>query len=82
MTDDEQFESEFRDVFEEVLGWDIELSDDDGPSTVEGWDSLAQIRLVHELETRFDARLPDVALLEQQSVGSLKTLVLANAGRS
>jgi acyl carrier protein len=82
MTDDEQFESEFRDVFEEVLGWDIELSDDDGPSTVEGWDSLAQIRLVHELETRFDVRLPDVALLEQQSVGSLKTLVLANAGRS
>ena len=44
----------------------------------EGWDSLAQIRIVHELETRFEVRLPDDALLEEQSVGSLKRLVLAS----
>jgi acyl carrier protein len=75
----DQFETEFRDVLEEVLGWDIELADDDGPGTVEGWDSLAQIRLVHELETRFRVRLPDAALLEEQSVGSLRALVLKHA---
>jgi acyl carrier protein len=45
---------------------------------VDGWDSLAQIRLVHELESRFDVRLPDAALLEQQTVGSLKALVLGH----
>lgn len=79
MIGDAQFENAFRDVFEEVLGWDVDVSDDHSPSTVEGWDSLAQIRLVHELETRFGVRLPDEALLEEQSVGSLKALVLEHA---
>jgi acyl carrier protein len=77
---DERFEQAFREVFEDVLGWDVEVSDGDGPGTVEGWDSLAQIRLVHELESRFGVRLPDDALLEEQTVASLKALVLAHAG--
>lgn len=72
---DANFDSAFRDVLEDVLGWDVELTDDDSPGTVEGWDSLAQIRIVHELEQRFTVRLPDTALLEPQTVGSLKVLV-------
>ena len=76
MIDDAEFERNFHDVLEDVLGWQLELRDEDGPATVEEWDSLAQIRLVHELETRFGVRLPDDALLEEQSVGSLKRLVL------
>jgi acyl carrier protein len=79
MIRDESFESTFAEVLEEILGWDLQLGDEDSPRTVEDWDSLAQIRLVHELETRFGVRLPDEALLEEQSVGSLKTLVLAHA---
>jgi len=69
------FDRAFRDVLEDVLGWQLELSDDDGPATVEAWSSLSQIRLVHALETRFEVRLPDSALLEQQTVGSLKAVV-------
>jgi acyl carrier protein len=79
MIRDEAFDRTFDEVLEEILGWDLELSDEDSPQTVEGWDSLAQIRLVHELESRFAVRLPDDALLEEQSVGSLRALVLANA---
>jgi acyl carrier protein len=79
MTRDEEFERVFDEVLEEVLGWGLDLSDDDGPENVQEWDSLAQIRLVHELETRFAVRLPDDALLEEQTVGSLKALVLSNA---
>jgi acyl carrier protein len=79
MTVEQNFDDAFREVFEEILGWDVEVTDDDSPATVEGWDSLAQIRLVHELETRFDVRLPDEALLEEQSVASLKDLVRASA---
>ncbi len=78
MNRDETFERAFAEVLEDIFGWGVELSDDDGPSAVEGWDSLAQIRLVHELESRFDVRLPDAALLEQQTVGSLKSMVLAH----
>jgi acyl carrier protein len=80
MTTDEQFERDFRAVFEDVFGWGVEIADDDGPETLEQWDSLAQIRLVHELEGRFGVRLPDSALLERQSVGSLRALVLEHAG--
>jgi acyl carrier protein len=80
MIADAQFEQSFREVFEDVLGWDVTVTDDDGPKTIETWDSLAQIRLVHELESRFSVRLPDEALLEEQSVASLKALVLADAG--
>lgn len=79
MIADEQFEQTFTEVFEEVLGWGIEIHDDDRPESIEAWDSLAQIRIVHELETRFDIRLPDEALLEPQSVRSLKQLVLDSA---
>ena len=76
----EEFDNAFQEVLEEVLGWGVEVGEDDGPGTVEGWDSLAQIRIVHELETRFEVRLPDDALLEQQSVASLKQMVLDRAG--
>lgn len=78
MNRDETFERSFAEVLEDIFGWGVELSDEDGPADVEGWDSLAQIRLIHELESRFEVRLPDAALLEPQTVGSLKALVLAN----
>ena len=71
----QEFDVTFRDVLEDVLGWDLELGEDDGPGTIEEWDSLAQVRLVHMLETRFGVRLPDEALLEEQTVASLKQLV-------
>ena len=74
------FEQTFQEVIEEVLGWGVEVQDEDGPGTMEAWDSLAQIRLVHELETRFGVRLPDSALLEEQTAASLKALVRAHGG--
>jgi acyl carrier protein len=80
MIGNEEFQRTFLEVFEEVLGWGVEIGDEDRPGTVEGWDSLAQIRIVHELETRFAVRLPDDALLEEQDVGSLKRLVLDSVG--
>jgi acyl carrier protein len=80
MIADEQFERDFHAVFEDVFGWGIAIVEADGPATLEEWNSLAQIRLVHELESRFGLRLPDSALLEEQSVGSLRALVLEHAG--
>lgn len=75
MSSQTEFDRRFHDVLEDVLGWDAVYADADGPATIEAWDSLAQIRLVNALETAFDVRLPDSALLEEQTVGSLKHLV-------
>jgi len=75
------FEHRFRDVLEDVLGWGTTYLDTDGPATVEAWDSLAQIRLVNALETAFGVRLPDGALLDPQTVGSLKRLVSEQGAR-
>lgn len=73
------FDAAFEDVLQDVLGWDVTFDDHDGPHTLEVWDSLMQVRLVHELETRFGVSLPDEALLGEQSVGSLRALVRERA---
>ena len=78
----QDFDRTFHDVLEDIFGWDLELGDDDGPGVRRGWDSLAQVRLVHMLETRFGVRLPDAALLEEQTVSSLKRLVGEQLARS
>jgi acyl carrier protein len=75
------FDEAFDEVLQDVLGWDVEYGEADGPRTIESWDSLVQVRLVHELELRFDTRLPDDALLGEPTVGSLRALVRERAGR-
>jgi acyl carrier protein len=75
MSTTQDFDQQFSEVLEDVLGWDVEVRDEDGPGTVDGWDSLSHVRLVHALETRFDVRLPDDALLGEQTAASLKQLV-------
>lgn len=82
MTSGHEFDTAFRDVFEEVFGFGVEIGDGDGPATIADWDSLAQVRLVHTLETRFGIRLPDAALLEEQTASSLKGLVRDQVARS
>jgi acyl carrier protein len=76
------FDETFEEVLQDVLGWDVEFDDSDGPRTIEAWDSLAQVRIVHELETRCGVRLPDDALLGEQTVGSLRSLVRERAAGS
>jgi acyl carrier protein len=76
---DAGFDVTFREVLEDVLGWGLDLREEDSPATIEAWDSLAQIRLVHTLETRFDVRLPDAALLEEHTVASLRDMVRERA---
>ena len=75
MSTTQDFDTQFNEVLEDVLGWDVEVRDEDGPGTVDGWDSLSHVRLVHALETRFDVRLPDDALLGEQTAASLRQLV-------
>jgi acyl carrier protein len=79
MSTTQDFDRHFDEVLEDILGWDVEVRDEDGPGTVDGWDSLSHVRLVHALETRFDVRLPDEALLGEQTAASLRQLVRERA---
>ena len=75
MSATDSFDHRFDEALEDVLGWDLDIGDDDGPGTVDGWDSLSHVRLIHALETRFDVRLPDDALLGEQTAGSLRQML-------
>lgn len=75
MSATQDFDQSFDEVLEDILGWDLDIGDGDGPGTVDGWDSLSHVRLIHALEMRFAVRLPDDALLGEQTAGSLKQLV-------
>ena len=79
MTAAAEVDDAFAEAFATVFGPAFRPADDDGPGTLADWDSLAQVRLVHALETRLGLRLPDEALLEEQTVGSLKRLAREQA---
>ncbi len=81
MIHNENFDTAFNEIFEDVLGGPAQVHDEDSPRTIEGWGSLAHIRLLNELESRFGVRLPDEALFDEQNVGSLKRMVLEQAER-
>lgn len=71
-----QLEQELDDILQDCLGVDCDLDDEEGRHSVEEWDSLAQVRIVHELESRFAMRLPASVLTDEAlTVGSIKALV-------
>jgi len=66
-------------IFGDVFGYKDELSCDLGPSSVAGWDSIAQIAMVEALESHFDIRLTTDEMIEMTDVGAISE-VLARHG--
>jgi acyl carrier protein len=77
---DARFDAAFDEVLQDILGWDVVYGEDDGPRTLEVRDSLTQVRLIHAIEDRFGAQMPDDALLGEHTVGSLRALTRQHAG--
>jgi acyl carrier protein len=71
------------DIFEQLLPIFIDVFDDDElliyPSTsakdVDGWDSLAQIRLIVSIEKFFQLRFSAAEIEEIQNVGEMADLI-------
>lgn len=57
------------------LSESIEINDDMSPNNVEGWDSLANIQLITELEATFEIEFDFDELLDIENWGSFKAAV-------
>jgi acyl carrier protein len=62
----------FRDVFDNSS---IDLSTDTGPDDIEGWDSLAQVKLILMIQDEFGIQLESEEAGEMQTVGNMITIL-------
>jgi len=62
----------FRDVFDD---YSIDLSTDTGPDDIEGWDSLAQVKLILMIQDEFGIQLEPEDAGEMQTVGNIITIL-------
>ncbi len=52
------------------------LSDDDGPHTLKGWDSVAQILLVGAVEEAFGAVFTNEEIISIASIGDIRSILV------
>lgn len=65
-----------NDIFKEVFEDDtLSISIEDSSDTIEGWDSLAQILLLSQIEDRFDVRIPMSSARDAKKVSLIIQLI-------
>lgn len=69
----EKLNTVFRDVFDDDLTITPELTADD----VDGWDSLAHIRLILSIQKAFGIKFSPVETSRLENVGALASLIKA-----
>ena len=70
-------------LFAEVLECDVSsLADESTPETTPGWDSLAMVKLIVEIEDAFDIELTMNDVLEMRSIKDVKEIVRSKEGKN
>ena len=65
-----------KEILEETLDLeDLEVSEDTTASDVEGWDSLAHITIISEVEDTFDIRFPMKSVLSMKNLGEMIDII-------
>lgn len=78
--DESQIYAQLALVFEDVFDMDtIELTPDLSAKEVDGWDSLAHIRLILTVEKSFKIKLSTSEIGRLKDVGDLVALIKAHA---
>ena len=62
----------FRDVFDDE---DIQINVDATANDIDGWDSLAQIRLILQIEKRFSLHFDASEIEKLENVGQMAELI-------
>lgn len=74
--------AQMTEVFREVFGDDdIVVTRDLNAEKVDGWDSLAHVRLLLTLERRFEIRMSAMELAHLKTAGDLADLIETKLGR-
>jgi acyl carrier protein len=74
LTREELFQG-MEEVFEEVLGRQVELRDETTAADVEGWDSVVHVMLILASERKFDLRFESSEIANAADVGEFVTLL-------
>jgi acyl carrier protein len=74
LTREELFQG-MEEVFEEVLGRNVELHDETTAADVEGWDSVVHVMLILASERKFDLRFESSEIANAANVGEFVTLL-------
>ncbi len=72
MTVMQDLEIIFRDVFDDE---DIQINVDATANDIDGWDSLAQIRLILQIEKRFSLHFDASEIEKLENVGQMAELI-------
>lgn len=69
------FENEMDKIFREVCNLKEDINNNMSPNSVEGWDSLANMQLITELEAAFNIEFEFDELLNIENWGHFKNIV-------
>ena len=58
-----------------VLGDEVAITDDLGPGSIDGWDSLGHVRLLASLESTYGVSVSIDEMVDIQTVGGIKDLL-------
>lgn len=75
MTREEVYER-LKDVFADVFGREVPLSDTTTAADVDGWDSLTHITLIGTVEDEFDVKFPMKDVVHMKNVGDMVSLII------
>jgi len=67
-------------VFQEVLGRQVELREETTAADVEGWDSVVHVMLILASERRFDVRFESSEIANAANVGEFVSLLQSKLG--
>ena len=65
-----------KEVFQDVFGREVALSDTTTAADVPGWDSLTHITLIGTIEDEFDIKFPMKDVVHMKNVGELVDKVI------
>ncbi|MCR4874878.1 MAG: acyl carrier protein [Clostridia bacterium] len=74
----EEILNELKEIFKEVFGEEIPLTELTSAKDVKGWDSLTHIAIISSVEERFNMKFKMKQVLSMQNIGDMITIIEGN----
>ena len=67
-----------KEIFKEVFGEEISITEATSAKDVKGWDSLTHIAIISSVEERFNMKFKMKQVLSMQNIGDMITIIEGN----